>query len=110
MTAATATGIAEAFAELRESFGVPISFAGETVSAIVDETEFGRELSNGGFSDDAEVRCKVLLSDLTFTPTQGDGTTKPTAAVYKSTAFKVAKAAIQPGALVGEFTLRPSRR
>jgi hypothetical protein len=75
-----------------------------TISAVVNESPFGRELMEGGFADDGDVECKVLLSELPALPSIG------TAAHYRDRPMRVARVAFQPGALIGELTLRPARR
>lgn len=104
MTAATASGFAEAFREHRDAFGVPITFGETIISAIVAEAEFSRDLVAGGFAANAEINCKLLLEDLPTIPSLG------TAATYQETPFKISRVAIQPGGLIGEFTLRPAKR
>ena len=104
MTAETANALADAFREHREAFGVAIEIGGATVTAIVNESPFSRELVEGGFADGGEIEVKVLLSDLPALPSLG------TAAVYRERSFRVQRVAFQPGGLVGELTLRPAKR
>lgn len=104
MTGSTAEALAEAFRELRSAFGVSITFGETTITAIVAESELSRELVAGGFADSGEIQVKALLDDLPATPEIGS------AATYNGTNYKVDKRAIQPGGLIGEFTLRPARR
>jgi hypothetical protein len=96
--------LSEAFIEHREAFGVPITFGAAAITAVVAESEFSRDLVEGGFSANAELQCKVLLSDLAALPSIG------TLATYQATSFKVSKVAIRPGGLIGEYTLRASKR
>jgi hypothetical protein len=104
MTSETANAIADAFRELRDAFGVSIAFGATTITAIVAESELSRELVNGGFAATGEIQVKALLADLPSTPALGS------AATYQAVAYKVDKRAIQPGGLIGEFTLRPAKR
>ncbi len=104
MDAATAADLAEAFLEHREAFGVPITIDGENITAIVNESPYGRELVEGGFAEDGDIEFKILLSDLENTPEI------KTPVTYKSRSFRVQKPAIQPGSLIGEFIARPTRR
>lgn len=104
MTATTASAIAEAFREHRNAFGVSITFGATTITAIVAESEFSRELEAGGFADAGELQSKVLLADLPGVPEIGSAVT------YQEKTYRVDKRAIQPGGLIGEFTLRPARR
>ena len=104
MNSATASAFAEAFNEHRSAFGVPISFGATSITAIVAESEFSRDLVDGGFAASAELKSKVLLSDLPSIPSLG------TSVTYQGEPFKVSKVAIQPGGLIGEFTLRSGKR
>lgn len=104
MNQATAESIADAFREHREAFGVPITIGETEITAIVKESPFGRELVEGGFADDGDIEVQLLLSDLQALPSIG------TAATYRDRSFRVSRVAFQPGGLVGELTLRPSRR
>jgi len=104
MTGETATALAEAFREHRDAFGVSITFGTTTITAIVGEAEFSRELVEGGFAEAGNLQSKVLLSDLAAVPAIGSAVT------YQGRQFKVASRAIQPGGLVGEFELRPAIR
>lgn len=104
MIPATANGFAEAFREHRSAFGVPITFGETAITAIVSESEFSRDLQSGGFAMSGEVQVKILLSDLPTLPSLGSSAT------YEDAPFSVSKVAIQPGGLIGEYTLKPSRR
>ena len=104
MKASMATSIKEAFVEHREEFGVDITINGDAVDAIVSESQFGRELMEGGFADDADIEAKFLISDLTVLPSLGQVVS------YRDRSFKVSRLGFQPGALVGEITCRPSKR
>ena len=104
MTAETANDLAEAFREHRDAFGVSVTFGSTTITAIVAEVEFGRELAAGGFAETGDMQCKILLADLTATPAIGSS------AAYNGRAFRVQGVAIPPGSLIGEFTLRPAKR
>lgn len=104
MTEETASELAEAFREHRDAFGVPLTLNGSEVVAVVNESAFGRELMEGGFAEDADVQVKVLLADLAALPSIG------AAASYNGRTFRVQRFAIQPGTLVGEYTLRPAKR
>ena len=64
MTSATATDLAEAFAELREAFGVAIDYAGTSIVAIIAEADLGRELVAGGFAQTGDLSCKVSTDDM----------------------------------------------
>lgn len=94
----------DGFLEHRDDFGVEITIANETVTAIVNESQFGRELMEGGFADEADIEVKFLISDLTQIPSLGNSV------AYRSRAFRVSRLGIQPGALIGELTCRPARR
>lgn len=100
----TASSFAEAFLEHRDEFGVEITFAATTITATVSESQFGRDLMEGGFADDGDIEVKFLLSDLESIPSIGSSVT------YRDRAFKVSRLGIQPGALVGEVTCRPAKR
>jgi len=104
MTADTAADIAEAFLELRSAFGVPATLPGSAVVVVMDESTLSRTLSEGGWTQDGEVQGKVLLADLPGALTIG------ATAEYKGQPYRVKEVATQPGALVGEFTLRPTKR
>ena len=104
MTDETATALAEAFREHRDAFGVSITFGSTTITAIVGESEFSRELVEGGFAEAGNLQSKVLLADLPAVPEIGS------TVIYQDRPFKVLSRAIQPGGLVGEFELRPANR
>lgn len=104
MTAETASNLAEAFRELRDAFGVSVTFGTVEITAVVAEAEFGRELAAGGFAETGDIQCKILLADLPVQPTIGSS------AAYNGRTFRVQSVAIQPGSLIGEFTLRPAKR
>ena len=104
MTGDTATALAEAFREHRDAFGVSITFGVTTITAIVGESEFSRDLMEGGFAEAGNLQSKVLLSDLSTVPAIGSAVT------YQDRAFKVSSRAIQPGGLIGEFDLKPAQR
>lgn len=104
MQASIAQSIKEAFTEHRDDFGVTITIAGQEITAIVSESQFGRELMEGGFADDADIEVKFLLSDLTSIPALGNTVS------YRDRSFRVSRLGIQPGALVGEITCRPAKR
>ena len=104
MTSETASAIAEAFREHRDAFGVAITFGSTAITAIVAESEFSRELVAGGFAEAGELQAKVLLADLATVPALGSAVT------YQSNSYRVEKRAIQPGGLIGEFSLRPAKR
>lgn len=96
--------LAEAFLEHREAFGVPITFGETTIQAVAAETETSRELRDGGWADGADTKVKLLLSDLAILPSIG------ATGLYQERRFKVQSMAIQPGGLIGEYTLRPANR
>jgi hypothetical protein len=104
MNIETASAIADAYSEHREAFGVPLTIGSEDILAIVNDSPLGRELVEGGFTDEGEVEAKVLLSDLSTLPSIG------AAASYKSRTYRVARISIQPGGLIGEYSLRPAKR
>ena len=105
MNSDTANSLAEAFREHRDAFGVPITFgANLEITAIVAESEFGRELASGGFAEIGDLHSKILLSDLPMAPANGNPVT------YNGRTFKVNSVSIQPGSLIGEFNLRPAKR
>lgn len=99
-----ASSMADAFTEHRDEFGVEITINGDDVEAIVNESQFGRELMEGGFADEADIEVKFLISDLTALPSIGQTVT------YRDRAFKVSRLGFQPGSLIGEITCRPSKR
>lgn len=104
MQTAIANSIKDAFVQHRSDYGVSITIDGETVTAIVSESQFARELMEGGFSDEGDIEVKVLLSDLAQIPSLG----KPVS--FRSRNFRVSRVGTQPGALVGEISCRPSKR
>lgn len=104
MTTFTALDLADAFLEHRETFGVSIIFGTKEITAIVAESQFSRELVEGGFAEAGDLKCKLLLSDLPATPEIGSPV------IYEKRPFKVSSRAIQPGSLIGEFDLHPARR
>lgn len=104
MQTAIANSIKDAFVQHRDDYGVSITIDGETVTAIVSESQFARELMEGGFADEGDIEVKLLLSDLTQIPSLG----KPV--VFRSRNFRVSRVGTQPGSLVGEITCRPSKR
>lgn len=104
MQTAIANSIKDAFVQHRADYGVSITIDGETVTAIVAESQFARELMEGGFADEGEIEVKVLLSDLAEIPSLG----KPVS--FRSRNFRVSRVGTQPGALVGEISCRPSKR
>lgn len=105
MQTATAESFRDAFIEQRdEHFGVSITINGETITAIVNESQFARELMEGGFADEADIEVKFVLADLTAIPSLGNTVT------YRDRTFKVSRLGIQPGALIGEITCRPAKR
>lgn len=99
-----ATAIAEAFREHRDAFGVSITFGAATVTAIVGESDLGRELVGGGFAEVGDLKCKLLLADLQSPLALGNPAT------YKGRNFKVSSLSVQPGSLLGEVNLRPAKR
>jgi hypothetical protein len=96
--------LAAAFLELRDAVGVSITFENTTVQAVINETAFGRDLVEGGFQSEADCDAKVLLSDLPSVPTLGR------LVRYKDAPWVVSRIAVQPGHLVGTFTLKPVKR
>ena len=104
MQAAIANSIKDAFVQHRSDYGVSITIDSEVVTAIVSESQFARELMEGGFADEGDIEIKVLLSDLAQIPSLG----KPV--VFRSRNFRVSKVGTQPGAFVGEISCRPSKR
>jgi hypothetical protein len=104
MTDEISSAIAEAFREHRDAFGVPITIGGKSITAVVNENEFSRELVEGGFAEAGNMSVKALLADFTTVPTIG------TAATYKSRAFKVSAVLSAPGASVAEFAITPASR
>jgi hypothetical protein len=104
MQTAIANSIKDAFVQHRADYGVSITIDGETVTAIVSESQFARELMEGGFADEGDIEVKVLLSDLTQIPSLG----KPV--LFRSRNFRVSRVGTQPGALVGEISCRPAKR
>ena len=104
MQTAIANSIKDAFVQHRADYGVSITIDGETVTAIVSESQFARELMEGGFADEGDIEVKVLLSDLTQIPSIGKQVS------FRSRNFRVSRVGTQPGALVGEISCRPSKR
>ena len=104
MQTAIANSIKDAFVQHRDDYGVSITIDGETVTAIVSESQFARELMEGGFADEGDIEVKVLLSDLAQIPSLG----KPVS--FRSRNFRVSRVGTQPGALVGEISCRPAKR
>jgi|TARA_R110000803_G_scaffold41295_2_gene88880 hypothetical protein len=104
MQAAIANSIKDAFVQHRSDYGVSITIDSEVVTAIVSESQFARELMEGGFADEGDIEIKVLLSDLAQIPSLG----KPV--VFRSRNFRVSRVGTQPGAFVGEISCRPSKR
>jgi hypothetical protein len=104
MQTEAANSFSEAFLEHREHFGVSITINGESITATVSESQFARELMEGGFADESDIEVKFLISDLSTIPAIGNPV------VYRSRNFKVSRLGFQPGALVGEITCRPAKR
>lgn len=104
MQTAIANSIKDAFVQHRADYGVSITIDSETVTAIVSESQFARELMEGGFADEGDIEVKVLLSDLAQIPSLG----KPVS--FRSRNFRISRVGTQPGALVGEISCRPSKR
>lgn len=105
MTSETAQTFADAFLEHREAFGVSATIGTDPeISVLANESQFGRELKDGGFAQEGDVEMKYLLADLTTQPELG------TAATYRARSFKVKQISTQPGALVGEILIRPAKR
>lgn len=99
-----ASSLSEAFLEHRSEFGVSITINAEVIEATVSESQFARDLMEGGFADEGDIEVKFLLSDLTTIPSIGNPVT------YRSRGFKVSRLGFQPGALIGEITCRPAKR
>ena len=104
MQTAIANSIKDAFVQHRADYGVSITIDSETVTAIVSESQFARELMEGGFADEGDIEVKVLLSDLAQIPSLG----KPVS--FRSRNFRISRVGTQPGALVGEISCRPTKR
>lgn len=104
MQTALAQSFGDSFEEHLEDFAVSIVINSQTIRAVVNESQFGRELMEGGFADDSDIDVKFLLSDLSAIPSIGDLVT------YRDRNFRVSRLGIQPGALVGEITCRPAKR
>ena len=104
MNESTATDISEAFLEMREAFGVPATIGETALTVIASEAQFGRELSDGGFAENGDVDLKYLLSDLEEQPSIG------VTVLYRARTFRVKEIGTHPTALVGELTIRPSKR
>lgn len=100
----TAETYKDAFLQHRDSFGVNIIINGVTVEGTVSESQFGRELMDGGFSDEADIDCKFLLLELSNQPELGN------VVEYRNRKFKISNIGYQPGSLVGEITCRPMKR
>lgn len=103
MNAETAAAIAEAFREHRDAFGVAITINGDTISAVVNDSPYSRELIEGGFANDGEISVKCLTADLSTTPAIGQTCS------YKSRSFLISSVSIQPGSAVAEIQMRPAR-
>lgn len=104
MTSEVSNAIAEAFREHRDAFGVSITMAGQTVTAIVNENALSRELVEGGFAESGNLQVKALLADFSTVPAIG------AAASYNGRAYTVTSRMVAPGATVGEFEITPSSR
>jgi hypothetical protein len=104
MTSETAATFASAFREHREAFGVSITIGTTAITAIVNESQFGRELMEGGFAQEGDIEVKYLIADLATAPVIG------TAATYRDRSFRVSRVANQPGSLIGELSMRPAKR
>lgn len=104
MQTAIANSIKDAFLQHRDEYGVTITIIDTEVIAVVNESQFSRDLMEGGFADDGEIEVKFLLSDLTSTPNLGASVS------YRSRNFKVSQIGTHPGSLVGEITCRPAKR
>jgi hypothetical protein len=104
MSPEIAEAFSDSFVSHRDSFGVSITINGQNVIAIVNESQFARELMEGGFADDSDIEVKFLISDLSEIPAIGKSV------LYRSRSFKVSRLGIQPGSLVGEITCRPAKR
>jgi len=103
MNAEIIATIAEAFREHREAFGVAVTINNQTITAVVNESPFSRDLIDGGFADSGEVSVKFLIADLTTAAAIGQS------AVYRERSFRIQTLTIQPGSKVAEAILRPSR-
>ncbi len=104
MNAETSNTLAEAFREHRDAFGVSITFGVTAITALVGESPFSRDLTEGGFADSGTLKTKILLADLPTLPPIGSLVT------YQDRAYKVSTQALQPGGQIGEFELRPAHR
>lgn len=96
--------LAEAFREHRSAFGVSLVIAGTTVIAVVEESEFSRELAEGGFAEAGAVKAECLASDFSSVPGIG------AAASWNGRSFRVASVSTHPASPVVGFSLRPANR
>lgn len=104
MQSEIANTLSGGFEQHRDSYGVSITINGEAITAIVSESQFGRELMEGGFADEGDIEVKFLLSDLPAIPSLGK------IVIFNGRNFKISRVGVQPGSLVGEITGRPARR
>lgn len=104
MTGETSSALVDAYKELRDSFGVSISFGASTITAIVEKSRLAKELVIGGYPDSGDISAKILTSDLSAVPEIGDSAT------YKGRSFKVSTISLEPGSLIAELDLRPANR
>lgn len=106
MSPELAEELAEAFREHRDAFGVSITIGSDEITAIVQESEMSRDLSEigGGFHPEMEFHAKALLSDLSEIPALG------APVVYSGQKLKISRLAIHPGGLIAEFSIRPRGR
>ena len=96
--------LAEAFREHRDAFGVSVTFGTTPVQAVASMADLSREWVGGGYREEGEEAVHVLLADLPAVPAL------QSLATYKEIPWTVEAVDIQPGGLVGKFTLKPYRR
>ncbi|MES2995896.1 MAG: hypothetical protein V4733_03710 [Verrucomicrobiota bacterium] len=96
--------LAEAFREHRDAFGVSVIFGATTVTAVVEDSEFSRELVEGGFAEAGNVETRALKADFTTLPIIGSPAT------WNDRSFRIASITAHPTSPVLIFSLRPAKR
>ncbi len=104
MNSAQGQSFADAFREHREAFGVPLQVGDDEITAVVNESPYGRDLEEGGFVAEGEVEARFLAEDVSADLKLGQS------AIYKERPLRISRIASQPGALVVEVMLRPANR
>jgi len=97
-----ALDLKDAFIEHRNDFGVTITHNGNDYQAIIAESEYTRTLVMGGFSDDGDIRIKLLRSDLYLEI--GNLIT------YNAIQFKISGRSVMNNSDIVEYSAKPIRR